>query len=595
MPKRSSIVERIAMAAAFAVASLGVCAPEGRGAPAATEAPAQAAAPADAQEAIRQIVEESNPAYLSGSATLVDREWVAKLYETSHYRLLWSDGARPTAAALGLVRELRQAEDRGLNPADYPGERLNSMVTDLLRAPHPGEEQWALFDVSLSLAGLRFVTHLHEGRIDPASVGHNLTVPQVKLDAVAALGSIASAADARAALDAFEPQFIHYALLKRQLARYRGLAAMTGINDLPALSRAPHIKSLKVGDAYAGAAQLQRLLIALGDYKGGAPGADAPPASAPPQTLTPALVDAIEAFQSRHGEKPDGALGAATLGELRRPLNDRVRQIELTMERWRWLPSELASAPIVVNIPQFRLFAFDSTNDAEARIRQMDVIVGKAFEATQTPVFAADMKYLIFRPYWEVPYSIAVKEIVPEARANLASIEKHQMEIVRGSGESATVVPNTRENVDLVAKGVLRIRQRPGPDNSLGLVKFMFPNPYDVYLHSTPARSLFGRARRDFSHGCVRVSDPVGLAQYVLRDSPEWTREKIEAAMNGTLTVTVSLKNPIRVFIVYGTAVALEDGRILFFDDIYGHDQRLESALDSRRPRSPAPQAPGGG
>ena len=402
--------------------------------------------------------------------------------------------------------------------------------------------------------------------------------------------AVASAADVSAALDAFEPQFTHYALLKRQLARYRALAAMPGINDLPPLPRTPHIKSLKAGDAYAGAAQLQRLLAALGDYEGGAPGADA----APPQALTPALVEALEAFQTRHGERPDGALGAATLGELRRPLNDRVRQIELTMERWRWLPPELASAPIVVNIPQFRLFAFESTKDSEARMRQMDVIVGKAFEATQTPVFAADMKYLIFRPYWEVPYSIAVKEIVPGARADPASIEKHQMEIVRGGGESATVVPNTRENVELVAKGVLRIRQRPGPDNSLGLVKFMFPNPYNVYLHSTPAKSLFGQARRDFSHGCVRVSDPVGLAQYVLRDSPEWTREKIEAAMNGTLTMTVSLKSPIRVFIVYGTAVALEDGRILFFDDIYGHDQRLESALDSRRPRAPQTHAPGG-
>ena len=590
MPKRSSIVEPIAMAAAFAVAALAGCAPGDRAAPAATVASAPAAAPAEAQEAIRQIVEEGSPAYLGSSATLDDREAVARLYQTGNYRLLWSDGARPTAAALGLVQELRQAEDRGLNPADYPGESLNSRVTDLLHAPHPGEEEWALFDVSLSLAGLRFVTDLHEGRIAPASVGHNLTVPRVKLDA-AAVASIASAADVRAALDAFEPQFIHYALLKRQLARYRGLAGMTGINDLPPLPRAPHVKSLKAGDAYAGAAQLQSLLTALGDYPGGAPGADGPPASAP-QTLTPALVEALEAFQARHGEMPDGALGAATLAELTRPLGDRVRQIELTMERWRWLPPELASAPIVVNIPQFRLFAFDSTKDTEARIRQMDVIVGKDFEATQTPVFTADMKYLIFRPYWEVPYSIAVKEIVPEARANAASIEKHQMEIVRGSGESATVVPNTRENVELVAKGVLRIRQRPGPDNSLGLVKFMFPNPYDVYLHSTPARSLFGRARRDFSHGCVRVSDPVGLAEYVLRDSPEWTREKIEAAMNGTLTMTVNLKNPIRVFIVYGTAVALEDGRILFFDDIYGHDQRLESALDSRRPRSIATQAP---
>jgi murein L,D-transpeptidase YcbB/YkuD len=230
------------------------------------------------------------------------------------------------------------------------------------------------------------------------------------------------------------------------------------------------------------------------------------------------------------------------------------------------------------------LFAFESTADSESRIRQMDVIVGKAFEATQTPVFTADMSYLIFRPYWEVPYSIAVKEIVPGARINPDSIAKHQMEIVRGDG--AAVMPNTAENVELVAKGTLRLRQKPGPNNSLGLVKFMLPNPYNVYLHSTPAQALFEETRRDFSHGCVRVSDPVALAQYVLRDSPEWTRERILAAMNGPAPVTVTLKNRIRVFIVYGTALATEQGGVLFFDDIYGHDRRLEAALAARQPRA---------
>ncbi len=300
-------------------------------------------------------------------------------------------------------------------------------------------------------------------------------------------------------------------------------------------------------------------------------------------TLTPALVEALKHFQIRHGEKPDGVLGAATLNQLTRPLERRVRQIVLTMERWRWMPTEFVTAPIIVNIPQFRLFAFESTADSEAHIRQMDVIVGKSFDTKQTPVFAADMSYLVFRPYWEVPLSIARREIVPAARKDPADIERRQMEIVRGFGDSATVMPNTPENVELVARGTLRLRQRPGPNNSLGLVKFMMPNAYNVYLHSTPAQSLFAQSRRDFSHGCVRVSDPVGLAEYVLRDSPQWTREKIQAAMNGDKTLTVALKNRIRVFIVYGTALAREQGDILFFDDIYRHDERLEKALQARR------------
>jgi murein L,D-transpeptidase YcbB/YkuD len=545
-----------------------------------------------AEDALRQIIEEGNPAYLDWSTAFADRELIGRLYAANGYRLLWSDGEKPSTAALVLLQELRHASDRGLDPEDYPGNRLAYLLIDLIDSGHPGVEQWALFDASLSLAGLRFLSDLHYGRIDPASVGHNLTVERIRLDIPNTLAHLATAVNVGVAIDSLEPQFTHYALLKRELARYRELAAREGLNDLPPLPA----RSLKIGDVYAGSLKLERLLTVLGDMGGGQPPGGNPPGepSATAQILTPPLVDAIKHFQYRHGEKPDGTLGAATLAELTKPLALRARQIELTMERWRWLPSELVSAPIIVNIPQFRLFAFESTADSEAHIRQMDVIVGKAFEATQTPVFTADMSYLIFRPYWEVPYSIALKEIVPAARRNPSYIDEHQMEIVRGAGDSAIGVPNTAENVELVAKGALRVRQKPGPNNSLGLVKFMFPNPYNVYLHSTPARALFAESRRDFSHGCVRVSDPVGLAQYVLRDSPEWTREKIQAAMNGTSSVTVTLKNRIRIFFVYGTALVTEKGDALFFDDIYGHDQRLEAALNSRRPRTvPAiPKAP---
>jgi L,D-transpeptidase YcbB len=545
-----------------------------------------ASAQEPAEDTLKRIIEEGNPAYLDWSTALADRELIGRLYAANGYRLLWSDGEKPSPEALVLLQELRHASERGLDPEDYPGNRLAYLLVDLIDSVHPGVEQWALFDASLSLAALRFLSDLHYGRIDPASVGHNLTVDRIRLDMPTTLAHLATAVNVNVALDSLEPQFSHYALLKRELARYRELAAQEGLNDLPPLPS----KSLRTGDSYAGTPQLERLLTVLGDLPGGVLRGGQPPGGPPAaaQTLTPPLVDAIKHFQYRHGEKPDGVLGAATLAELTKPLSLRARQIELTMERWRWLPSELVSAPIIVNIPQFRLFAFESTADSEAHIRQMDVIVGKAFEATQTPVFTADMTYLVLRPYWEVPYSIALKEIVPAARRDPSYIDKHQMEIVRGAGDSASILPSTTENVELVAKGALRVRQKPGPNNSLGLVKFMFPNPYNVYLHSTPAQALFAESRRDFSHGCVRVSDPVGLAQYVLRDSPEWTHEKILAAMNGTSTVTVNLKNRIRIFIVYGTALVTENGDALFFDDIYGHDQRLEAALNSRRPRTAA-------
>jgi L,D-transpeptidase YcbB len=494
-----------------------------------------------------------------------------------HVRLLWSEDEKPTTAAISLLQELRQAGERGLDPADYPGDRLAFLLVDLINAPHADPEQWALFDAGLTLAGERFLSDLHFGRVDPAAVGHPLTIERTRLDLPATLEHLAAAEDVAAALDALEPQWGHFALLKKHLSHYRQLAGEAGINALPPLP----LTTLHPGDAYAGAPQLQHLLSALGDA-----GPDPP---SPPQTLTPSLSEALRHFQRRHGEKPDGTLGQATFAQLTAPLSGRVRQIELTMERWRWMPSELISAPIIVNIPQFRLFAFESASDSDSNIRQMDLVVGTSFEATEIPVFSADMSYVVFRPYWEIPYSIALKELVPGARRDPASIERRQMQIVRGFGDSATVMPNTAENVALIAQGTLRLRQKPGPSNSLGLVKFMLPNRYNVYLHGAPVQAPFSVSPRDLSPGCIRVSDPVGLAQYVLRESPEWTRERILAAMNGAEPQTVTLQNRTRVFIVYGTALATEQGDILFFDDIYGHDKRLDQALNSREHGAPAP------
>ena len=532
------------------------------------------AAQTPGESAIQRVIDAGNPAYFNWSALEGGRDSLLRLYQGAG-RPLWSAAGRPTTAAVELLQELRNASDRGLDPEDYPGNRLDYLLVDLIGAPHPDEDSWALFDAALSYAGMRLLSDLHFGRIDPATVGNNLSVEHSQMDLAAGLAQMAGAAQVATALDAAEPQFKHFGLLKSQLERYRQLAAQPGLQELP-----PPPKSLKPGDAYAGAAPLERLLVAFGDAPPPAPDA------AVPAALTPSLVEGLKSFQRRHGQTPDGILGHAAYVALTLPLAQRVRQIVLTMERWRWMPPKLESEPIIVNIPQFRLFAFESNADSEAQIRQMDVIVGKSYHSTQTPVFAGDMTYVVFRPYWEVPHDIAVREIVPKARLDPQSIAARQMEIVDGYGATATVYPNTAVNVELLAKGSLRLRQKPGPDNSLGLIKFMLPNPYNVYLHSTPAQSLFAQSRRDFSHGCVRVGDPAGLAEYVLRNKPEWSRAKIDAAMNsGADSVTVTLGAPIRVFIVYGTAVATEHGHIFFFDDIYGHDARLEQALAARRAR----------
>jgi len=268
----------------------------------------------------------------------------------------------------------------------------------------------------------------------------------------------------------------------------------------------------------------------------------------------------------------------------------QVRKIELTLERWRWLPP-FRTPPIIVNIPEFRLFAFRTTADRSADILQMDVIVGRTFPRARTPVFVADMTSVIFRPYWDVPRDIMLREELPKIRAHPGYLAAQHLEIVSGATDAATPLPPTPATLDALASGAARLRQRPGPDNALGLIKFDLPNRYDVYLHSTPAQQLFLRQRRAFSHGCIRVSDPVALAALVLRDTPgDWTRARIVAAMNGTQTFRVRLAQPVRVIILYGTVLAKEDGEVLFFRDLYGQDRRLARLLGLPPPGTQRPR-----
>ena len=479
---------------------------------------------------------------------------------------LWSRDGHATPQAQALIRELQRADTYGLRREDYAGDAIAALAEKPAGSAVADAARWARFDVQLSGAALRFMSDLHYGRVKPTSVGFNLPTMHQRIDLGASLSALADATDVAKAINEIEPPFHHYALLKDTLTKYLGLTQHPELKNLPAISG-----SIKPGNAYAGAPALRRLLVALGDLPaGGSTPADE-------TTLTPELSAGVRAFQQRHGLTPDGALGKTTFTALTTPFAKRVRQMDLTLERWRWLPP-FDTPPIIVNIPQFRLFAFRTTEDRVADILQMDVIVGKTY--TQTPVFESDMRYVVFRPYWDIPPSILRKEMLPKIRANPGYVAANRLQIVGGQGDDSPVVAPSPAAIEGLASGKLRLRQIPGPDNALGLVKFMFPNVYNVYLHSTPAHRLFGETVRAFSHGCIRVSDPAALGTYVMRDEPgEWTREKVEAAMNGTKTQRVNLQHPIRVLILYGTALATEAGPVLFFDDLYGLDRKLEQQL----------------
>jgi murein L,D-transpeptidase YcbB/YkuD len=257
-----------------------------------------------------------------------------------------------------------------------------------------------------------------------------------------------------------------------------------------------------------------------------------------------------------------------------------VRQIQLTLERWRWLPSDYQHSPVVVNIPEFRLRAYGDQFHVAVT---MNVVVGKAY-GHHTPIFASKIRYVIFRPYWNVPPSIARAEILPAIQRDPDYMARENLEIVDSRENVIRPASLSPEILQQIRSGALSIRQKPGPKNSLGLVKFVFPNEYDVYMHDTPATELFSKSRRDFSHGCIRLEKPAELAAWVLRDNPGWTPERIRAAMDGEKTQEVTLTHPIPVLIVYGTVIVLEDQIVRFYDDIYDQDAELDRVLDKGYP-----------
>jgi murein L,D-transpeptidase YcbB/YkuD len=288
-----------------------------------------------------------------------------------------------------------------------------------------------------------------------------------------------------------------------------------------------------------------------------------------------ALVDAVKTFQRRHGRDPNGRIDPETLADLNRPLISCVRQMQLTLERWRWLPSSYEKAPIVVNIPEFRLRAYDK--DFKIGVT-MNVVVGKAY-GHNTPVFSDSMEYVVFRPYWGVPPSITRNEMIPHIVRDPEYLTKRAYEVVDSKQNVVSEGAVSSDVLSQLRTGKLFIRQKPGPKNALGLVKFIFPNSYNVYMHDTPAPEFFAKSRRDFSHGCIRLEKPAELAAWVLRDNPGWNPERINAAMKGDKTEQVNLAHPIPVLILYATVIVLEDGLVQFYDDIYGHDAALEKVL----------------
>ena len=528
----------------------------------------------DVTATVARVIDSASHPWLTWSDIPDVAPVLRTLYATEPDGLFWFDGEQPRPAIADVVAGLALAREHGLSPADYDAEPVASAWARIRRTERTPPTDRALFDVALTVSVARLLSAVCLGRIDPATLHWGYDVTPRELDLATSLRDVRYGKGLRVALAELEPHFSHYARLRAALGRYAALAVAGEPPPAPELASGRN--KVESGDAWNGVTALAARLVVLGDLSASDAAAGTARDAGGRPLFAGSLVDAVKRFQWRHGLEEDGVVGKGTIAALNVPLASRVRQLELALERERWLPAMVERPSVFVNVALFRLWASDPVTGEEPL--RMNVVVGKSLHH-RTPIFIEEMRYVIFRPYWSVPYSIAVRETVPRARKDPAYLEKNDFEIVAGGGEGAPALPATAENLDKVVAGTLQIRQKPGPDNSLGLAKFIFPNSESIYMHGTPAQQLFSRARRDFSHGCIRLENPVALAQWVLRDQPEWTRERIEAAMRGARPTRVNLSAPLDVVLFYVTSHVGSNGLLRFAEDIYGYDQTLDAAL----------------
>jgi len=491
-----------------------------------------------------------------------------RLYQSSGYTPLWFKAAGDLhGRGKEMLLRLADASAEGLRPEDYFAARLDSLASQISEQKEADPRSVARLDAGLSLAVLRFLRHVHVGRVSPRSIGLSMDAPRERHDYVVLLGGALRDGTLDEIVDELVPPLHQYRLVREALAGYRKRQA-DSVGEAAIQVSVP----LQPGETAAGLEALARRLALTGDL--------ATDISVIPARYEGELVEAVRRFQARHGLTPDSVLGKETLDELNVPWSWRIHQLELSLERLRWL-GDLGNEPfLLVNIPMFELTAWSSPAAAGLPAFRTGVIVGKALD-TETPVFVEAMRYVVFQPYWNIPPSITREETIPAIERDREYLRKNDMEIVQGQGDDADPVGPSGGAIEKLARGELRVRQRPGPRNALGPVKFVFPNNQNVYLHGTPAEQLFDRTRRDFSHGCVRVEDVTGLAEWVLSGQALWTRDRIVEATQDRTRVSqkVGLSRPLTVVLFYATATVEADGTVRFARDIYRHDPDLDRAL----------------
>ena len=513
------------------------------------------------------------------SGHLADLRWpdfsdykthLTNFYRPAGYKPAWIRDGQPTTQAIELIQIFQNADQEGLNADDYDASRWPDRLT-LLKAPHQDSDE-ARFDAALSVCIMRYISDLHIGRINPQNLGFEFDVSNKKLYLPQFVRErLVNGSDLRSELVAVEPPFKYYQRLRTALQRYLELEK-TGDGE-----KVLDVGGVSPGGRYAGIAGLTARLRIFGDLPDNIA---IPPDSA---IYEGPLVDAVKHFQGRMGMQPTGQLDYKTVVEMNVPLSDRIQQMQLGLERLRWLPYTFKQPPIVINVPEFRLYAFKEGNELGLTMR---VNVGEDYNH-QTPMFEGNIQYLVFRPYWTPPPNILKNEIIPDMEKN-PSLTDLNLELVSAGGKVIDSGDVTPALLQQVKAGRLTVRQPPGPENGMGLVKFIFPNSHDVYIHDTPASlDMFseaaegeeGELKRVASHGCIHLQYPDKFAAFVLRNTPGWDPDRVDKAMHdGKDNLQVNIV-PVPVLIFYLTAVAEENGDLHFYRDIYDHDRTLKLEL----------------
>lgn len=501
---------------------------------------------------------------LPGSDSLI-----SEIYRMRDYRPIWMENQIISDQARLFLRFIQDSEQDGLIPDDYHLSEIQKLIsaTDLPQTASDESHIQNLVDLDVLLtdALFRYSFHMSQGRVDPETVDALWLSLKPFENISDMIGNALHTRTLEDTLYRLKPTHSGYYRLREALRHYRNIYKNGG---WPAIPAGDSIRPTDISDRIPA---IRARLAITGDLHLSNQHAS--------RTYDADMVQAVRRFQHRHGIDPDGVIGQNTLREMNIPVNDRIRQIEMNLERWRWLSHDFGQKHILVNIADYSLTAITGSDP----VLSMRVVVGQAYR--KTPVFSERLRYIVINPDWNIPEKIAIEDKLPIIKKNPEYLIRQNIHVYSGWDENAPEInPYTIDWSRINAEYFpYRLKQRPGAKNALGRIKFMFPNRFAVYLHDTPQRNLFNRTSRGFSSGCIRIEKPVDLAAYVLAGNPDWTADKIIKTIDSGKTMSISIPEKIMVHLLYWTAWVDTEGTVNFREDIYDRDRPLWEAIETAR------------